>query len=57
MDSAYPGRGIRSEKNRPLFDAWDREDPVDAWECERDRRIAALQGNHNPFVIAACGIR
>jgi deoxyribonuclease-1 len=57
MDSAYPGRGILSEKNRPLFDAWDREDPVDAWECERDRRIAALQGNHNPFVIAACGIR
>jgi deoxyribonuclease I len=54
MDSAYPGRGIISEKNRPLFEAWYREDPVDPWECERDRRIAALQGNHNAFVAAAC---
>jgi deoxyribonuclease-1 len=54
MDSVYPGRGILSEKNRPLFEAWNREDPVDAWECERDRRIAALQGNHNPFVAPAC---
>jgi deoxyribonuclease-1 len=40
-------------RNYPLFEAWDWEDPVDAWECERDRRIAALQGNHNPFVAAA----
>jgi deoxyribonuclease I len=55
MDSVYPGRGIISEKNPPLFEAWDREDPVDAWECERDRRIVKLQGNHNPFVAAVCG--
>jgi deoxyribonuclease-1 len=57
MDSVYPGRGIISEKNRPLFEAWNTEDPVDAWECERDRRIAQLQGNHNLFVAAACGVR
>jgi deoxyribonuclease I len=54
MDSVYPGRGIISDKNRPLFEAWNTEDPVDPWECERDRRIAALQGNHNAFVAAAC---
>jgi deoxyribonuclease I len=57
MEASYPGRGIISDKNRPLFEAWDREDPVDAWECERDRRIAALQGNHNSFVAMACGMR
>lgn len=28
--------------------------PVTRWECERDRRIAKVQGNHNPFVLEAC---
>jgi deoxyribonuclease-1 len=50
MDAAYPGRGVISEKNRKLFEAWDREDPVDAWERERVQRIEQLQGNPNPFV-------
>jgi len=54
MKAAYPGRGIMSASHRALFAAWDREDPVDAWECERDRRIARLQGNANPFVQAQC---
>jgi endonuclease I len=45
-------RAALSDKNRPLFEAWNSEDPVDARECERDRRIAALQGNHNPFAAA-----
>jgi deoxyribonuclease-1 len=48
MEASYPGRGIISDKNRPLFEAW---------ECERERRIAALQGNHNSFVAMACGMR
>jgi deoxyribonuclease-1 len=50
MDAAYPGRGVISEKNRKLFEAWDREDPVDTWERERVRRIEQRQGNPNPFV-------
>jgi deoxyribonuclease-1 len=50
MNAAYPGRGVISEKNRSLLEAWDREDPVDAWERERVRRIERLQGNRNPFV-------
>jgi deoxyribonuclease-1 len=54
MDAAYPGRGILADKNRKLFAAWAKEDPVDAWECERNRRIAALQGNPNPFVADQC---
>jgi deoxyribonuclease-1 len=54
MDDAYPGRGIISRKNRPLFEAWNKADPVDAWECRRARRIEAVQGNPNKFVAEAC---
>ena len=50
MGAAYPGRGIISENNRKLCEACDREDPVDAWERERVRRLARLQGHPNPFV-------
>jgi deoxyribonuclease-1 len=54
MNAAYPGRGITSKKNRKLFNAWDRQDPVDAWECQRTKRIENIQGNTNPFVRPAC---
>ncbi len=35
MNWAYPGHGVISKKNRKLFQAWDKIDPVDDWECER----------------------
>ncbi|MBM9520804.1 endonuclease [Desulforhopalus vacuolatus] len=54
MDAAYPGHGIISKKNRKLFAAWDKEDPVDIWECERERRVAGIQGNRNRFVAEMC---
>jgi deoxyribonuclease-1 len=54
MDWAYPGHGIISKKNRKLFKAWDKEDPVDEWECERGKRVEQIQGNENPFVKKAC---
>lgn len=54
MDTAYAGRGIVSRKNRRLFAAWSRQDPVDDWECERARRIERIQGNENPFVKTEC---
>lgn len=54
MDKAYPRYGIISEKNRKLYEAWSKEDPVDAWECQRARRIKELQGNANEFVEQAC---
>ena len=50
MDDAYPNRGIISKKNRKLFQAWAKEDPIDDWERERAKRIEAIQGNHNRFV-------
>jgi deoxyribonuclease-1 len=48
--ATYPGRGIISDKNRKLFEAWNPEAPVDDWERERARRIEQMQGNPNPFV-------
>jgi deoxyribonuclease-1 len=53
MNWAY-GRGIIGRARAKLFHAWGQSDPVDAWECERARRIEAIQGNENPFVKRAC---
>jgi deoxyribonuclease-1 len=44
MEWAY-GRRLISSADRKLFEAWNREDPVDDWERERARRIAAKVGN------------
>ena len=52
MNAAYPEHVAMDEPHRALFDAWDAEDPPDAWELERNRRITELQGNANPFVVA-----
>lgn len=47
--------GMRlSDKQAKLFTAWDKLDPIDEGECERDRRIAAIQGTHNPYVSGQC---
>lgn len=54
MDSVYPGHGIIGKTSRKLFKAWSKQDPVDKWECERCRRIEALQGNENPIVKKVC---
>jgi len=54
MNAAYLGRGVISRKNRKLFDAWNKQDSVDSWECERAERIEQIQGNENPFVKRAC---
>jgi deoxyribonuclease-1 len=51
MNQAYPGKGIISRSNQKLFEAWDKLDPVDDWERERARRIKAIQGNQNPFIL------
>jgi deoxyribonuclease-1 len=48
------GHGVISKKNETLFQAWEKEAPADAWECERCRRIEKIQGNENRFVKKAC---
>lgn len=36
-------------KQKELFIQWNKEDPIDDWERTRNKRIAELQGNTNPF--------
>ncbi|QCP60727.1 deoxyribonuclease I [Pantoea sp. SO10] len=43
-----------SRQQTQLFTAWDTQYPVTSWECERDNRIAKVQGNHNSYVQQAC---
>ena len=43
-----------SQSQKRLFDVWSRQDPVDRWECERDRRISQHQGNSNQYVTVSC---
>lgn len=40
-----------SDSQRQLFEAWNRQYPPDDWEIERDKRIAQIQGNHNPYIL------
>lgn len=54
MESSYPGRGIISKKNRKLFEAWSKEDPVDSWECQRARLIQKVQTRPNNIVLSSC---
>ncbi|ELS3717101.1 endonuclease I family protein [Vibrio fluvialis] len=47
--------GFRLSKSQTqLMQVWNRQYPVDKWECERDQRIFKIQGNHNPFVRQQC---
>lgn len=39
-----------SRPDEPLFNAWSRQDPPDAWEQTRNQRIKAIQGQGNRFV-------
>jgi deoxyribonuclease-1 len=50
MDKSYPERSLIDDVHRAVFDAWDKGDPPDAWERDRNKRIAARQGNSNTFI-------
>lgn len=39
-----------SDQDRQLYEAWNRQDPPDDWERERNRRITAIQGRGNRFI-------
>ena len=53
MAYAYPLFKLSSEHER-LINAWDKQYPVDKWECVRAKRIERIQGNENPFVKLPC---
>lgn len=54
MDYAYRGHGIISDKNRKLFEAWDKTHPVETWECDLYREIKKIQKNENPILSNRC---
>ncbi|QIR13598.1 endonuclease [Shewanella aestuarii] len=43
-----------SSSQQKLFQAWNKQYPVDINECKRDKLIANVQGNHNDFVQKQC---
>ena len=53
MEDAYSVYKLSSSQ-RKLMQAWDRQYPVDQWECLRAKRIEAIQGNENEFVSEPC---
>lgn len=45
--------GLRlSRQDEQLYTAWNNADPPDAWERERSRRIARIQGRENPYITS-----
>lgn len=43
-----------SRQQTQLFEVWNRQYPVNQWECLREARIAKVQGNHNAYIQQAC---
>lgn len=39
-----------SDAQRKMFEVWNKQDPVDEWELEKNRRIKKIQGNSNPYI-------
>ncbi|MFK0571915.1 endonuclease [Endozoicomonas sp.] len=39
-----------SNKERKLFEAWNKMYPVTSWESDRNRKISAIQGWGNPYI-------
>ena len=35
-----------SDQERKLMEAWDKQDPIDEWEIEKNRRIEKIQGKN-----------
>jgi deoxyribonuclease-1 len=53
MEQTYPKYKMSKQQSQ-LMQAWDKQYPVLAWECERSRRIEKLQGNANRIVDSRC---
>ena len=51
--SIYPRFKI-SKQMKQLLTVWDKQHPVDEWECIRAKRIEKIQGNANNIVNKRC---
>lgn len=56
MDATY-SRYKMSKQQKQLMSAWDKNYPVDSWECQRTKKIAKLQNNANLIVQKRCEIK
>ncbi len=54
MQMVYPDVTIYDQTIRVQMEAWDRADPVDAWECQRNTLIQNIQKSRNPILDRAC---
>lgn len=43
-----------NNKLKTLIIKWDKEDPIDNWECKRAKKIQAIQGNPNSVILKRC---
>jgi len=39
-----------SNKEKKLFNVWNKQNPASRWECERNELIEKVQGNRNSFI-------
>uniref|UniRef100_UPI000CBC2465 endonuclease n=1 Tax=Psychromonas sp. Urea-02u-13 TaxID=2058326 RepID=UPI000CBC2465 len=53
MDQTY-SRYSMSKSQKQLMNAWDKMYPVSKWECQRSKKIEAVQGNPNKIVNSRC---
>lgn len=49
-DNDRPEDGRIDDDEEAVLRRWNDEDPVDAWEMERNDRVEAFQGHRNPFI-------
>jgi len=54
MEQNYPGLWIISNKNQKLFLAWDKLDPIDEKECNKNKIIEGIQWNINFITYKYC---
>ncbi|MCO4782751.1 MAG: endonuclease [Candidatus Cloacimonetes bacterium] len=54
MQDAYKAHMPISDEMYEMLKRWNDLDPVDTWECDRNKKIAELQGNENEFVSKPC---
>lgn len=45
---------ILSQNEKKIFKIWNKNFPVTKWECEREKLIFKIQGNHNNYIYKQC---
>ena len=54
MEQSYPQYVKFESSLKKLLIKWDKDDPVDNWECKRAEKIFKIQGNLNQIITKRC---